>query len=230
MKLTAKVKLQPTDAQADGLKRTLETANAACNYISDVAWDSRTFGQFQIHKLVYNDVRSSFDLTAQVVIRCISKVADAYKKDRKTKRTFRPLGSIAYDSRILSWKLDKSEVSIWTVDGRQKMPFVAHSRARELLAGQRGESDLCLIEGVFYLLTSCEVAEPTPSDVDDFLGVDLGIANIAVDSDGSVHQGKTVKNVRFRHRKLRSKLQRKGTKSSRRRLKRLFGKEQKFAT
>ena len=230
MKLTAKVKLQPTDAQADGLKRTLETANAACNYISDVAWDSRTFGQFQIHKLVYNDVRSSFDLTAQVVIRCISKVADAYKKDRKTKRTFRPLGSIAYDSRILSWKLDKSEVSIWTVDGRQKMPFVAHSRARELLAGQRGESDLCLIEGVFYLLTSCEVAEPTPSDVDDFLGVDLGIANIAVDSDGSVHQGKTVKNVRFRHRKLRSKLQRKGTKSSRRRLKRLFGKEQRFAT
>ncbi len=230
MKLTAKVKLQPTDAQANGLKRTLETANAACNYISDVAWGARTFGQFQIHKLVYHDARASFDLAAQVVIRCIAKVTDAYKLDRKTKRAFRPLGSIAYDSRILSWKLDKSEVSIWTVDGRQKMPFVAHARAKELLAGHRGESDLCLIDGAFYLLTSCEVAEPTPSDVDDFLGVDLGIANIAVDSDGSVHQGKTVKSVRFRHRKLRSKLQRKGTKSSRRRLKRLSGKERRFAT
>lgn len=230
MKLTSKVKLQPTDAQADGLKRTLEVANAACDYISTVAWNERAFGKFQLQKLVYADVRSSFDLTAQVVIRCISKVTDAYKLDRKTKRTFRPLGSIAYDSRILSWKLDKNEVSIWTVDGRQKIPFVAHARAKELLAGQRGESDLCLIEGAFYLMTSCEVAEPAPSDVDDFLGIDLGIANIAVDSDGSVHQGRTVKSVRFRHRKLRSKLQRKGTKSSRRRLKRLSGKERRFAT
>ena len=51
MKLTAKVKLTPTKAQADSLKRTLETANAACNRISDLAWDAKTLGQFQIHKL-----------------------------------------------------------------------------------------------------------------------------------------------------------------------------------
>jgi IS605 OrfB family transposase len=157
-------------------------------------------------------------------------VTDAYKLDRRTERTFKPLGSIAFDSRILSWNLDKNEVSIWTMDGRQKMPFVCHNRAKELLSGERGESDLCLIDGVFYLLTSCEVAEPTPQDVIDFLGIDLGIANIAVDSDGTVHQGKTVKNVRYRHRQLRRKLQAKGTKSTRRRLKKLAGKEQKFAT
>lgn len=230
MKLTAKVKLQPTQNQANALQRTLETANVACNYISDVAWSTRTFGKFQLQKLVYHDVRDTFALTAQVVIRCIAKVTDAYKTDRNTKRTFRPLGSIAFDSRILSWQLSKREVSIWTVDGRQKLPFVAHARSLELLAGQRGESDLCLINGAFYLLTSCEVAEPTPSDVGDFLGVDLGVANIAVDSDGTVYQGKTVKNVRYRHRQLRRKLQSKGTKSSRRRLKRLAGKERRFAT
>lgn len=230
MKLTSKVKLQPTGEQSDSLKRTLELANAACNYISEVAWDRRTFGKFQLQKIVYADVRASFDLSAQVVIRCIAKATDAYKLNRKTRRTFRPLGAIAYDSNILSWKLDKNEVSIWTVNGRQKIPFVAHSRAKELLSGKRGESDLCLVDGAFYLMTSCEVAEPASSDVGDFLGIDLGIANIAVDSDGTVHQGKTVKNVRFRHRKLRSKLQRKGTKSSRRRLKRLSGKERRFAT
>jgi len=74
MKLTAKVKLQPNDAQADSLKRTLETANAACDYISQVAWDTKTFGKFQVQKLVYTDVRRTFDLTAQLVIRCIAKV------------------------------------------------------------------------------------------------------------------------------------------------------------
>lgn len=231
MILTAKVKLQPTEAQADSLKRTLEKANAACDYISQVAWDTKIFGKFQIQKLVYQEVKTQFDLTAQLVIRCIAKVTDAYKIDRTVKREFKPLGSIAFDSRILSWKLDKNEVSIWTVDGRIKsLSFVCHPRAKELLSGERGESDLCLINGEFYLFTSCEVSEPTPKDVDDFLGVDLGVANIAVDSDGQVFQGKTVKNVRFRQRRLRQKLQKKGTHSSRRRLKKLSGKERRFAT
>lgn len=230
MKLTAKVKLQPTEAQADSLKRTLETANAACNYISDVAWSEHAFGKFQIQKLVYHDVRAQFDLTAQLVIRCISKVTDAYKLDKATKRTFKPLGSIAYDSRILAWKIDKDEVSIWTVDGRQKMTFVAGDYYKAMLANQRGESDLCLIDGVFYLFTTCDVDEPEPAYVDDFLGVDMGIANIAVDNDGTVHQGKTVKQVRYRHRQLRQKLQKKGTQSARRRLRKLSGKERRFAT
>src|SRR4051812_16625571 len=79
MKLPAKVKLQPSEAQVNSLKRTLETANAACDYISQVAWDTHTFGKFQVQKLVYEDVRATFDLTAQLVIRCISKVTDAYK-------------------------------------------------------------------------------------------------------------------------------------------------------
>lgn len=229
MQLTAKVKLTPTEAQADSLKRTLEKANAACDYISQHAWDARTFGKFQIQKLVYEDVRKTFDLTAQLVIRCIAKVTDAYKLDKKTKREFKPLGSIAFDARILSWKLDKNEVSIWTVDGRQKIGFVCHARAKELLSGDRGESDLCLIDGQFYLFTSCEVNEPDPKDVDDFLGVDLGIKNIAADSDGNQYSGSHVNSLRKRHAELRSKLQSKGTQSARRLLKKRSRKEKRFA-
>jgi IS605 OrfB family transposase len=99
-----------------------------------------------------------------------------------------------------------------------------------LLQSQRGESDLCLVDGKFYLMSVCDIETPETKDVDGFLGVDMGIANIAVDSDGTVHQGKTVQSVRYRHRMLRAKLQKKGTKSSRRRLKKLSGKERKFAT
>lgn len=81
MQLTAKVKLQPSEAQAESLKRTLEQANAACDYISGVAWDTRTFGKFQLQKLVYGEVRQRFGLGAQLTIRCIAKVTDAYKLD-----------------------------------------------------------------------------------------------------------------------------------------------------
>jgi IS605 OrfB family transposase len=229
VQLTAKVKLQPTEAQADSLKRTLETANAACNYISGYAWSARVFGKFQIQGLIYQDVRKTFDLTAQMVIRCIAKVTDAYKLDKKAKRTFKPHGSIAYDSRILSWKLDKHEISIWTIAGRQKIAFVCHRRAKELLAGERGESDLCLIDGAFYLLTACEIDEPTPKDVADFLGVDLGVKNIASDSDGNRYAGGHVNNLRKRHAKLRSRLQSKQTKSAKRLLRKRKRKEKRFA-
>lgn len=102
MKLTAKVKLQPTTEQHSSLLKTLETANDACNYISGVAWGTRTFGKFAIQKIVYQDVRATFALAAQMALRCISKVTDAYKLDKLTKRTFRPHGSIAYGARILS--------------------------------------------------------------------------------------------------------------------------------
>ena len=229
MKLTAKVKLQPTPEQAEYLLRTLERANEACDYISDVAWANEKFSQYPLHKLVYYDVRQRFELSAQVVIRCISKVADAYKLDKKTQRTFKPHGAIAYDSRILNWRMQDQTVSIWSIANRLNIPFLAGPRQLELLQNQRGESDLAYINGVFYLFATCNIEEPEPADVNDFLGVDLGIANIASDSDGNMHSGSQVKNVRHRHRRLRQKLQKKGTKSSRRRLKKLSGKERRFA-
>lgn len=230
MKLTAKVKLQPTKEQAELLKITLETANAACDQISQVAWDAQTFGQFSLHKLTYHPIRQQFNLAAQIVVRCISKVADAYKLDKETQRTFKPLGGIAYDDRVLNWRLPGHTVSIWTMTGRQVIPFVCGEHQWRLLQTQQGETDLACIDGEFYLFAVCNVDQPTPLDVDGFLGVDLGVANIAVDSDKTIHQGKTVKNVRYRNRQLRRKLQAKGTKSTRRLLKKRSKKEQRFAT
>ena len=237
MKLTAQIKLQPTPEQASALKRTLETANAACDYISAVAWESKIFGQYKLHHLAYAEVRTKFGLSAQMTVRCIAKVADAYKLDKETKRTFKPTGSIAYDERILSWKIKQSyahgtpgwgTVSIWTMDGRMTIPFVCGERQRELLQTRQGESDLATANGNYFLFATCNVEEPAPIEFTEVLGVDTGIVNIATDSDGEVHSGKTVNNVRFRHRHLRQKLQRKGTKSAKRRLRKLSGKEQRF--
>ena len=229
MKLTAQLKLLPTSEQADALKRTLETANAACNYISDVAWASRTFGKFALQKLCYRDVRETFGLAAQMTIRALAKVGDAYKVDKATKRTFRLLASIAYDERILSFALPDSSISIWTLDGRQTIPFVCGERQRAMLATRQGESDLLFHRGDWYLLVTCEVEEIDPQDVDAALGIDLGVTNIATDSDGETHSGKMIKNVRYRHRRLRNKLQRLGTLGSHRRLRKLAGQERRFA-
>jgi putative transposase len=230
MRLTAVLKLQPTPEQADALRRTLARANAACEAISSTAWQTRTFRQFAIHRLCYADIRAAFGLAAQLTVRCIAKVADAYTLDQKVQRTFAPLGAVAYDERILRYTPSASMVSIWTLDGRQAIPFVCGERQRQLLAGQRGETDLAYVGGNWYLYAACEVETPDPIDVDGVLGIDLGVTNIATDSDGEIHSGSTVNNVRYRHRRLRGKLQRKGTKRSRRRLKVLAGQEARFAT
>src|SRR5690606_28892845 len=108
MKLTATIKLQPTEEQRDLLYATLERANAACNYISERAWAEQRFGRVPVHHLTYSAVRADFDLTAQLAVRCIGKVVDAYKLDKKTKRQFRKLGAVPYDSRILNFRLADS--------------------------------------------------------------------------------------------------------------------------
>lgn len=229
MRLTVQLKLLPTPEQADALRRTLERANAACEYMSQVAWTSRTFRQFPLHRLTYTPVRTLFGLAAQLTVRCVSKVADAYKLNRNVQRSFSPHGAIAYDDRILSFTHQNTAVSIWTLDGRQEMPFVCGDRQRSLLATRRGETDLALVRGEWYLFATCEVETPEPIDVEGMLGVDLGVTNIAVDSDGTLHSGSTIKAVRYRHRRLRGKLQRRGTKRSRSRLRKLAGQEARFA-
>jgi putative transposase len=229
VKLTIQLKLLPTSDQADALTRTLVTANAACDYISQVAWERRTFGKFALQKLCYQEVRETFGLTAQMVIRALSKVGDSYKLDTKTKRTFRPTSAIAYDDRILSFAMPDSSVSIWTVDKRQSIPFVCGERQRALLPFRQGESDLAFVRGNWYLFATVDIDDPDLIDVEGVLGIDLGVTNIAVDSDGDIHSGKTIKNVRYRHRRLRNKLQRLGTLGSRRRLRMLAGQEARFA-
>ena len=98
MKLTAKVKLAPTYDQAKSLLYTVAKANECCDWISERAWAAQEFRQFNLHRLVYRQAREKFALSAQAVVRCISKVADSYKLDKKTMRAFQPTGAIAYDS------------------------------------------------------------------------------------------------------------------------------------
>ncbi len=225
------VKLLPSESQKEALKATLRRVNEACDYASGIAWELGTFGnKYQLQQATYHDIKERFGLTAQVVIRLLAKVADAYKLDKRTRRTFKPLGAIAYDDRILRWYSEANEVSIWTVaeKPRQRIPYVCDERTRVLLEHRRGESDLVYRAGKWYLLATVEVEEPPPGTPEDWLGVDLGVVNIATDSDGEVHTSERVEKSRKRYERIRSKLQRAGTKSAKRHLKKLSGKERRF--
>jgi putative transposase len=204
MKLTVALKLLPSFEQAMALRETLERANCAANTISATAWRARTFGQFKLHRLVYAETRATSGLTAQVVVRVIAKVADAYKLDHSRRRTFARLGSLAYDDCILRYGIEY--VSIWTTDGRQSIAFVCNDHQRRLLSHRQGESDLVYRDGKWFLYATVNVVEAAQFEPADVLGIDLGITNIAVDSDGTVYAGGHINGLRHRQRRLRKRL------------------------
>jgi putative transposase len=228
MKLTTQVKLQPTVEQASALLRTMERFNAACDAIAAIAFRERCANKVILQRLVYHEARRDFGLSAQMAIRAISKVVEVYKRDRDIKPSFRSHGAIVYDQRILTWK-GADRVSILTLDGRALMPFVTSAYGERFAGRLRGQADLVHRDGMFFLYVAVDVTEAEPFDPQGWLGVDLGLVNIASDSDGGNHAGTEMNGLRARHERLRRKLQKKGTKSARRLLARRRRKESRFA-
>lgn len=178
---------------------------------------------------------------------------------------FRGLAAQPFDDRCLSWTYDTDTdtggaVSIWTIDGRLKnLRFVGEPGQIALLRAYRsGETDLVIRRRrrgggplVAYLIATIDLPDPPVragehlQSPEGWIGVDMGIENIAVTSDrplarelmgaygaqapdGAAGRG-SVKDRRTRNRELRQKLQMKNTKSGKRLLRKRARKEARFA-
>jgi IS605 OrfB family transposase len=228
MKLVAALKMLPTPEQAVCLTATLARCNEACSWLAGVGFEAKTFRQFDLHKLAYRSLRSDFGLTAQAAVRCIAKVADAFKVNRDVAPVFRADAAQPYDDRIIRFVKDGNAVSLWTLEGRITVPIVMGEHQKRLMAFRKGEVDLCFVRGKWMLAATCDVPETTEFDAEDWLGVDLGIVNLATDSDGTVYSGADIERVRQRHAKRCRGLQKCGTKGAKRRLRKLAGRQARF--
>ncbi|MER7753140.1 transposase [Kitasatospora sp. NPDC097643] len=247
MKLVEQVKLLPEAEQAAALRSTLLAVNEAACWVSGVAFERGVPREYELRKHTYTELKAR-GLGAQAAQHVIKKTRDAYttlkahiraghlgkpgskrrvKAESKPIR-FRPEAAQPYDDRCLSWQLDQRTVSIWTTAGRLKgVRFACSPDALTMLREHRkGESDLVERDGAFYLLATCEVPEkPLNENPAAFIGVDLGIANIATTSTGYRAAGRGLNRHRKRQLDLRRKLQTKGTKSAKRLLKKRSRKE-----
>lgn len=195
----------PDAGQASVLERTLRTVNDAANWVSEVAFEHGVPREYELRKHTYAELKAR-GLGAQAAQHVVKKVRDSYttlkaniragnlgpegsRRRRKAESKpvrFRPRAAQPYDDRCLSWQYDQQTVSIWTMDGRVKnVSFVCSAEALTMLQAHRqGESDLIERDGVFYLVATCDVPEAEQYEPAGFLGVDLGIVNIATTSDG----------------------------------------------
>jgi IS605 OrfB family transposase len=227
MNLTIRLRLLPDDRQKAVLLATMQRFNEAASFAAKVGFEAGVFSQPAIHKRCYKEIRERFGLSAQLAVRAIGKAVEVFRRDKSACPEFRPCGAVIYDERILSFKgLDR--VSVTTLDGRELIPIVFGEYQGERLGRIKGQVDLVYRDGQFHLYATVKMPEGAPIEAEDFLGVDLGIGNIAVDSDGNIHKGDGVEKVRRRYHSNRRRFQKRSTRSAKRRLQKMRRREARF--
>jgi putative transposase len=228
VKLVATVKLLVDAEQKARLLATMARVNEACSWLAEQAFEIRSADKIRLQRLHYRELRDRFGLSSQHAVRAISKVCEVYRRDRAKLPKFREHGAIPYDQRLYSFKNGLDRVSLLALDGRIVVPCAVGTYHRARLEGVRGQADLVYRKGKLYLFVTVEVPNGSPIDPEGWLGVDLGIRNLAVDSDGEAFSGEKTLALRSRIAKLRAGLQSAGTKSAKRHLRKLRRRERGF--
>lgn len=224
LRATAKVKITPTGE----LLRTLKLYKRGLQFCVDSAWSRRIKNNVKLHPFVYTHLRE-LGLQSQLAIACIKQACGMVKK-AKTKPHIKRTSMRYNFPRSASMK--NNVLSLATVKGRQKFPFVVPSCYQDYFAqGKICESLLRLDrKGRCFFLFTFSLPTPAQRKKKSTLGIDLGINTLAATSQNKLYKVAQVKKIKRKYTYLRSTLQAKGTRSAKRLLKKLSGKEKRFMT
>ena len=221
----AKVKIVATPEVVD----TVRAYTKALQFCITVAWDNKIKNNVKLHHVVYREIREAYKLPAQLAVACI-KQACGFVKKAKTKPVIRK-ASIGYNfPRSASFK--GSILSVVTLNGRQKFNINIPSCYIAYFKEWKLTESLLRIDKkgrCFFLFGfSKEVNAINNALQKHVLGVDLGVNNLAVTSNGRFYHSSKIKQVKRKFKHLRSVLQAKGTSSAKRLLKKASGRENRF--
>ena len=233
IKRTISIKLDVNGHEAI-LQETQKHFNDAASWIASVCWEEHITNTNTAHHRVYGETRTRFDLSSQLAIcaraKAVEAIAATKNKKSETCPQFSPRGSVRYDARSFSLKT-LNQVSLLTVAGRVMCSMILGQRQYSMLVDSEwtiGGADLVWRRGVYYLNITQHKDAPPQVETPDTLGVDLGVVQLATDSEGESFSGAKVHEVRMRYQKRRQTLQKVGTRSAKRRLKHMSGREKRF--
>ena len=237
--ITAKVQIAATDTDKVLLNKTMSVYCDACNYVSDYVFRTHDLKQFSLNKILYSTLREKFSLKSQMAQSVFKTVIARYKtilenQNEWIKPSFK---KPQYD---LVWNRDYSLTqncfSVNTLNGRVKLPYFAEGMSKYFNHSiyKFGTAKLVNKRGKYYLHipVTYEVEESNISDICNVVGIDRGI-NFVVATYDSKHKsgfvsGKAIKQKRADYSRLRKELQMRHTPSSRRRLKAIGQRENRW--
>jgi putative transposase len=236
MHRTIRLLLRPTAKQAQYLMGTAIAFTKSFNYVCSIGWRIQNGNAFNLHKLTYRECKAlAPDLVSDHHIQARQKAAEAIrsalvlKKNRK--KTNCPISTLcpprlnAHTFRV-NW--ESGVVNIATVVGRQKISFEVPEYASKYIGNQVISADLVCRSGRFRLHVTVNLPDVPFVESGVALGVDIGICRPAVTSDNRFHGQRRWREVSKRRFRLKRKLQSNGSKSAKRHLRSLAGREKRF--
>ena len=223
---TLKIKLD----KSNELIQTATIWNAACQDVMDYGFAAHDYNKTRLNRATYSDLRDKYPTLPSALIQTArDQASDMLKRLRFEKKPFKhSLGAVRFDIRTMKVFLESGYCKLTTVFGRLRYDFRLPEYYQKYATWKVMNAQLKIAKNACYL--NVQVEQPDPEIVmgDRRLGVDLGINNIAVCSDNTFWESGPVKAVKGKYQYLRSKLQSKGTRSAKRKLQKLSGRERRF--
>jgi IS605 OrfB family transposase len=233
---TIRLKLDLSEYDKETLRLTMSMSNHVFNEIAQYGYDNHTCSKVSIHHATYYDIRKKYpELPCSILqgirdVACEALKGVGLKKLPKSKQ----YSAIRYNKRVCNINLVKQTVTLASVKGRIKATFPIPGYYSQYLGWELRTSTLSYNrqKDTFYLHVTIRKQSPSPepSGNERVLGIDRGIVNIAVTSNNRFFNSKSIKNVRAKYAYLRAKLQGKGTRSAKKLLRKISGKEERFVT
>jgi len=236
MDRTLRLPLNPTTEQAKILLETMHQFTQAFNLVCAKGWQLREGNAYTLHKLTCRNSKSLCpELVSDLHVQARQKASEAVKsaialqkKGGKVNCPQTTLSPPRYNKNSFSIDWEKGIVNLATIEGRQKIVFMVPVYALAMAGNRVATADLVYRKGRFRLHVVLKLDDVAFIDNGAALGVDLGVCRPAVTSDNRFHGKRRWREVSKRPFRLKRKLQAKGTKSAKRHLRRLAGRELRF--
>ena len=238
--ITAKLQIivNPLDKQI--LHDTMKAYSNACNYVSDYIYKTHNLSRYSVQEDTYYNVRESYGLRSQMAVSCVRTVIAKYRtilenQNEWIKPNFKiPQLDLAWN-RDYSLNTKNDTFSVNTLNGRIKVKFYKGGYENYFSSNCKfGTAKLVFKHDKFFLHipVTYEIDKLAMSDVSNVVGVDRGIRFIATtyDSNGKTlfYDGNDIKQKRGHYKALRKQLQQVHTPSSRRRIKAIGQRENRW--
>jgi putative transposase len=232
---TASVKLDVSPQESQILLQTLEAYTNAYNFCCSTGFQNNTKNGIVLHQLTYQSTRD--DLPSQLAISARMVATESLKSVFSKKKTHPNKTFKCPSSKRTSVRLDKNSHTIWfekslvsilTTQGRLRLPFKINKYFSQYINWKHTSCTLSFKKNKFFLNVVFEKDVADVPKSGKYLGIDRGIRKLAVTSNNKFYAGGQTRRVCQRYQNLRNKLQKCGSRSAKRHLVRLSGREQRF--
>jgi IS605 OrfB family transposase len=209
---------------------TIGQFNDCANFFLGLGFENKTYSKARLQKLGYYDARKRWPMLQSSLVQGARDCAGEMLRREKLKRLpkKRLESSTRYNQRTFKAHLDSGSLSITTVGGRRRVPINIPEYFRQYVDGEVVSLRIREVHGRLMVDLVVELPDIRRKEPSTVVGVDRGVNNTAVLSNGWFFNSKAIKSVRGRYAYTRRRLQAAGTWSAKRHLKRLSGRERRF--